>query len=188
MTAIRKLLVASAATWILSCGGTTVDHPGSSNSGGTSNDSGAAGTGGATPSAGGSGGGSGGSHPSTGGTRSTGGTAAAVPDCKNPVANGTPCTEPMAVCGGPCSNSWQARNLCMGGYWQPADVVPCGPDASHAPQCRNSFSGGSLTPCCPSGSLDCAGKPDGYPGFGCTPGNGSFCSCSCSMGMQVCGC
>ena len=112
-----------------------------------------------------------------------------LPNCNNPVAAGTPCSEPSARCGGPCSNSWQTENVCTNGTWTLAGVVACGPNASNAPQCRNQlFSGGALTPCCPGGSLDCSGKPDGYPGFGCTPGDGSYCSCNCFGGAQACGC
>lgn len=109
-------------------------------------------------------------------------------DCDNPVAAGTPCSEETAHCRGPCSNSWQADNVCTNGMWTFAAVVTCGPNASNAPQCRNQFSGGALTPCCAAGSLDCSGKPDGYPGFGCTPGDGSYCSCTCYGGAVVCGC
>jgi hypothetical protein len=94
---------------------------------------------------------------------------------------------PSAHCGGPCSNSWQLDNVCKGGVWTYDRVVPCGPNAAQAPQCRNSFAGGELTPCCPA-SLDCQIKPDGYPGFGCTPGDRSFCSCTCSQGQELCGC
>jgi hypothetical protein len=116
------------------------------------------------------------------------GAGPALPDCENPLAAGTPCSVPSAHCGGPCSNSWQAENTCNNGKWEFTSVVPCGPNASHAPQCKNSFSGGQLTPCCPQSNLECVDKPDGYPGFGCTPGDGSFCSCTCSGGMQQCGC
>jgi hypothetical protein len=148
---------------LVACGGTTSVGSGS-------------------PGNGGSGGGSGGTPASTGGAPS------ALPDCDNPLATGTACTQPSAHCGGPCSNSWQVDNVCQNGKWESAGVVPCGPNASHAPQCKNSFSGGQLTPCCPQGNVDCAGKPDGYPGFGCTPGDGSFCSCTCYAGAQQCGC
>jgi hypothetical protein len=111
-----------------------------------------------------------------------------LPNCDNPVAAGTPCSEPSAHCGGPCSNSWQADNVCTNGIWTFAGVVACGPNASNAPQCRNQFSGGALTPCCSVEKLDCNGKPDGYPGFGCTPGDGSYCSCNCFGGAQACAC
>jgi len=109
-------------------------------------------------------------------------------DCENLVANETPCSQPSSHCGGPCSNSWHTDYVCENGSWKYMDVVPCGPDANHAPRCKNSFSGGQLTPCCAAQKLDCSGKPDGYPGFGCTPGDGSFCSCTCESGQQLCGC
>src|SRR5690349_12223070 len=58
--------------------------------------------------------------PSTGGASSSGGSAnagrpgtgGALPDCTNPLADGTSCQTPGAHCGGPCSNSWQADNVC----------------------------------------------------------------------------
>src|SRR6185503_1909503 len=101
----------------LACGGVTVEP--SPSSGGASN------------------GGSG----AAAGRPGAGGTGGALPDCKNPLAHGTPCGTPGAHCGGPCSNSWQADNTCEDGVWNLSRVVPCGPDASHAPRCRNSFSG-----------------------------------------------
>lgn len=167
---------------LVACGGATSGDPEPSGTGGSSS----VGDGGQA--SGGRAGGSGGARPFTGGAPSTGGAASALPDCKNSVPAGTPCSEPSAHCGGPCSNSWQVDVVCKNGMWEYDRVVPCGPNASHAPQCKNSFSGGELTPCCPEGQLVCAGKPDGYPGFGCTPGDGSFCSCSCYGGTSQCGC
>ena len=170
---------------LLGCGGVTRgDGAESGGSGGGS----AASGGGSTASGGGSAA-SGGASPATGGMpSSSGGAGPSLPDCTNPVARGTACSVNAAHCGGPCSNSWQVENVCKNGVWEDVGVVACGPDADHAPACKNSFSGGQLTPCCPSDKLDCPGKPDGYPGFGCTPGSGSFCSCSCSGGEQLCGC
>ena len=173
----------SSAVLLVACGGVTSEGPSSPAGGGS-----AGSENGGAPSSGGRGG-SAGVRPSTGGANpSTGGHGGALTDCENPVAQDAPCSEPSAHCGGPCSNSWQVENVCMGGVWKYSSVVPCGPDASRAPQCKNSFSGGALTPCCPAANLDCAGKPDGYPGFGCTPGENSFCSCSCYGEMQTCGC
>jgi hypothetical protein len=160
----------STAMLLVACGGATSGDPGGSGGG---------------PAGGGDAGGSGGQG---GAGPSTGGVPSMLPACDNPVAAGTPCSVPSAHCGGPCSNSWQVENICRNGKWETSRVVPCGPNASHAPQCKNSFGGGALTPCCPEGNLACAGQPDGYPGFGCTPGDGSFCSCSCYGGMSVCGC
>lgn len=116
-----------------------------------------------------------------------GGTPGVLPDCVNPVAMGTPCSEPSAHCGGPCSNAWQTENVCTNGTWTLAGIVACGPNASNPPQCWNMFNNGT-TPCCPGGSLDCTGKPDGYPGFGCTPSFNSYCSCTCFGGGAQCGC
>ena len=50
--------------------------------------------------------------------------------------------------------------------------------------CFNSFSQ-TCTPCCAG---DCAGKPDGYPGYQCTSPSNRFCSCSCSKEKWNCGC
>ena len=160
------LPLVSTAVLLVACGGVTSGDPGSSSGGGPAGGGGDAGA----------------------GSGGTGGGPSMLPPCDNPIAAGTPCSVPSAHCGGPCSNSWQADNICRSGKWETSRVVPCGPNASHAPQCKNSFGGGELTPCCPEGNLVCAGQPDGYPGFGCTPGDGSFCSCSCYGGMSVCGC
>ena len=192
---LRRLPALWIAISLVACGGVTVDRSGNQGTGGASTDAGSGGSssGGITSGAGGenSGGsnpGSGGHQPGTGGMSPSAGGGAPLPDCPQPVTSGTPCSAPSAHCGGPCSNSWQAENVCQGGTWQSLRVVACGPDASHAPQCHNSFSGGSLTPCCAAGGLDCHDKPDGYPDFGCTPGDMSFCACSCQGGTQICGC
>lgn len=108
-------------------------------------------------------------------------------DCADPLPVGEPCSEPEAHCGGPCSNSWQADNVCRNGIWDYYGVNPCGPHASTAPECKNSFSS-QEEPCCAAGGLDCTGKPSGYPGFGCTPGEGSYCSCVCVASGAVCAC
>jgi hypothetical protein len=112
----------------------------------------------------------------------------ARPVCDDLFPVGKPCATPGSHCGGPCSNSWQADYVCTDGEWQAADLVSCGVKASVAPQCRNSFGGGQLTPCCPEPELECADKPDGWPGFPCTPGQDSFCSCTCMMGAALCAC
>src|SRR5688572_9002469 len=77
----------------------------------------------------------------------------AVVSCADPVPVGTRCAAGSARCTGDCSNSWQAENECQGGTWEFARTVACGPNAQDAPQCRNSFSGGALSPCCPAGGL-----------------------------------
>jgi len=115
--------------------------------------------------------------------------SAPLADCDEPLPVGTACAVPAAHCGGPCVNSWQADNVCKDGLWtMDGAVARCGPNAADAPQCRNAFEGGALTPCCPEGGLECGGKPNGYPGFGCTPGDQSFCSCGCYDGAPSCGC
>jgi hypothetical protein len=176
-------VVAAAAIVLVSCGGKTGDEIGS---GGASSDGGrGAGRGGAST------GGTattGGTPTASGGTgTAVGGATAAIPSCTNPMSEGAPCVTQSGNCVGPCSNGWQVENICNGTAWEYKSVIPCAPDA---PQCHNgnAFSGGALTPCCASGGLDCTGKPDGYPGFGCTPGEGSFCSCTCSQGKSICGC
>lgn len=78
------------------------------------------------------------------------------------------------------------------------------PEADGIPaQCLNLlYSPAKLQACCPdSAPPDCSTKPDGYPGFGCTPncaqypdagfpcsGAGSYCTCSCQGGSWQCGC
>jgi hypothetical protein len=179
------LAVSLTSMVFLACGGVTVER--SPSSGGASNDGGAtSGSGGSGNAAGraGTGGKSAGNGGSVPGTAGAGGV---LTDCSDVLPESKACSSSGAHCGGPCSDSWQADYVCDAGAWTYGRVVPCGPDASHAPQCHNSFSGGSLTPCCGK-TLDCTGKPDGYPGFGCTPDENSFCSCNCSAGMKVCGC
>ena len=111
-----------------------------------------------------------------------------IPDCPTLLPFGQACATAGAHCGGPCVNSWQANYVCLADEWMVSGVSACGPSAGNPPQCRNAFSSGALTPCCPTGGLQCAGMPDGYPGFGCTPENDSFCACTCVGGTQLCGC
>ena len=144
----------------VACGGESVSHPGS----------------GGTTSTGGSGG-----TTSTGGSGGT--TTIAV--CSPQVPDGQACDEPGARCGGPCVNQWQATYRCDNGTWVNRGATGCGPNP---PGCKNAFAGSELTPCCPPAGLDCSFKPDNYPGFACTPGDGSFCSCGCFQQEQVCGC
>src|SRR6478609_6101064 len=43
----------------------------------------------------------------------------------------------------------------------------------------------SCEPCCPTPEPECSHKPDGYPGYACTPdtsGDRAYCSCQCSGG------
>ena len=86
--------------------------------------------------------------------------------------------------------------------WSPT-VTLCdlaGPE-QHAPDdnlparaCFNKFSR-SCQPCCAETSPNCSDKPDGYPGYDCTPvvppeseDTGDWCSCSCSQAEWTCGC
>jgi hypothetical protein len=171
--------ITAAAGLLVACGGRSSESSDSPDDGGSSN----AGQGGTAGSgAGGSAnGGSGGTAGSAGGEQPP------LSDCNNQLLGGTRrCTVPSAHCRGPCSNSWQADNVCQNGTWHFVGVIRCGPNAEQAPECRNA-SGGDLTPCCPS-ELDCVDKPDGYPGFSCTPGDASSCSCGCYQGRQSCEC
>jgi hypothetical protein len=69
--------------------------------------------------------------------------------------------------------------------------TPSDDDASAPAACPDAFSS-SCAPCCPALKPECADKPDGYPGYSCTPpptnGSASYCSCSCSAGQWQCGC
>ena len=62
-------------------------------------------------------------------------------------------------------------------------------DAGVAPpnNCYNNFMG-MCTPCCPGGDLDCTGKPEGYPGYQCTPTSRDYCMCYCTEGQMRCIC
>ena len=42
--------------------------------------------------------------------------------------------------------------------------------------------------CCADTPPDCTEKPDGYPGYGCTPWGQPLCLCNCAMGKWWCGC
>jgi len=70
-------------------------------------------------------------------------------------------------------------------------ATPTGDDAAPPAACPDAFSS-SCAPCCPAIMPDCAGKPDGYPGYSCTPAptnsGASFCSCGCAAGEWQCGC
>lgn len=49
----------------------------------------------------------------------------------------------------------------------------------------------TCAPCCPATAPDCTGKPDGYPGYSCSQGDGndqSECTCACAAGMWQCVC
>jgi hypothetical protein len=90
----------------------------------------------------------------------------------------------------------QSRVLCVG----PSAVDPTGGTGGEAgtggedpgpkevlTACHNSF-GNTCEPCCPAKTPECTDKPDGYPGYACTPAPDSFCSCQCSGGHWACGC
>lgn len=109
-----------------------------------------------------------------------------LPSCKDRLLLGAvECAVDGTRCSGECVNGWQPENRCDHGTWTLQDVVACSPDAR---ECRNAFSGGDPTPCCPEGGFDCSDKPNGYPGYGCTPFDDSFCSCVCREGQQSCAC
>jgi len=73
--------------------------------------------------------------------------------------------------------------VCDGSREEPAPD----PDAPPPPACFNSFSS-TCEPCCSDTPPECTGKPNGYPGYGCTPEDNSFCSCSCTSEMWTCPC
>ena len=60
-----------------------------------------------------------------------------------------------------------------------------GEAAPKAGSCFNALSN-SCEPCCPA--VECTGKPNGYPGYRCTPSANSFCSCTCSSEAWSCAC
>lgn len=75
----------------------------------------------------------------------------------------------------------------------PANDPPLNPDIP----ARACFNGSSATcePCCDDANdkhPDCSGKPQGYPGFECTPhmvqNDVSYCFCSCDSEQWTCAC
>jgi len=71
------------------------------------------------------------------------------------------------------------------------------PPPNPAIPARGCFDAWSATcePCCDNAhdkDPDCTGKPEGYPGFACTPpidhGRVSYCSCSCEAEQWTCAC
>lgn len=83
-----------------------------------------------------------------------------------------------------CDGTNDAQNGGAGG-----EAGAGGGDTAGPPGCYNfnAFSS-SCEPCCPTATPDCTGKPDGYPGYSCTPSANSSCSCSCGAGNWSCGC
>jgi len=70
------------------------------------------------------------------------------------------------------------------------DGAPDGGAEAPPSACFNEFDH-ACSPCCPATPPDCTGKPDGYPGYSCTPAPGSgntFCACACGGGSWQCGC
>jgi len=85
------------------------------------------------------------------------------------------------ACGG--SSGAPDASAGAGGQAGGGDTPPePGPSA-----CYDAFSN-SCQPCCPTPTPDCAGKPNGYPGYSCTPAPNSFCSCQCASGTWDCAC
>ncbi|HVW24923.1 MAG TPA: hypothetical protein VHC69_06105 [Polyangiaceae bacterium] len=70
----------------------------------------------------------------------------------------------------------------------PSDAGTAVDSPDGALNCIDEFSGGTPSRCCPVPPPDCTNKPDGYPGYGCTPAPRSFCSCTCEGGKWSCGC
>ena len=90
-----------------------------------------------------------------------------------------------------CAN-FHPNNLCertldTGAGGAPGDDPPAQPVRS----CFNLFNG-ICAPCCPATTPDCSDKPNGFPGYSCTPEGNSvdtaFCSCACRDGEWQCGC
>jgi hypothetical protein len=81
--------------------------------------------------------------------------------------------------------------LCDRGSTASSGATPTSDDAAAPAACPDAFSS-SCAPCCPASKPECGGKPDGYPGYSCTPapsnGSPSYCSCGCSAGEWQCGC
>lgn len=85
----------------------------------------------------------------------------------------------------------QPGTLCDRAAASSSGSTPSNDDAAAPAACPDAFSS-SCAPCCPALKPDCADKPDGYPGYSCTPAptssGASFCSCGCSAGQWQCGC
>ena len=61
-----------------------------------------------------------------------------------------------------------------------------GTDAPPA-NCTDPFADGAAVPCCPE-DLECATRPDGYPGYHCVKSSNNRCSCGCQSGIEWCAC
>jgi hypothetical protein len=88
----------------------------------------------------------------------------------------------------------QSRDVCVGAspVEEAGGAAGAGgeqpvPEEPALTACYDAF-GNSCQPCCPATTPECADKPDGYPGYACTPAPQSFCSCSCNGGQWTCGC
>jgi hypothetical protein len=72
----------------------------------------------------------------------------------------------------------------------PTQSAPVSPNVP-APACFDGFSA-TCEPCCDAKPPDCQGKPQDYPGYGCTPpaedGMVSYCSCTCDQQKWSCEC
>jgi hypothetical protein len=95
------------------------------------------------------------------------------------VFYGAPFPVPMTGGSGGMGSGGDSGSLRDGG-----SIIPDGDGGS---LCFNAFDQ-MPEPCCPEATPDCTSKPDGYPGFACTPNPGSFCSCTCEQGGWLCGC
>jgi hypothetical protein len=91
--------------------------------------------------------------------------------------------------GGTLGNGGAGGALGDGGMVsEPPYGAPFPPDAGPVLGCKDLFGGGQPSRCCPETKPDCSTKPDGWPGYTCTPPPESFCACQCQSGQWVCAC
>jgi hypothetical protein len=92
-----------------------------------------------------------------------------------------------ASCDGNASTRIDCAGSGLGGNGGSGSTNDAGQNAAPAALCYNNFNG-TCQPCCSSNKPDCTEKPDGYPGYDCTPANGGWCSCNCEGGQWLCAC
>jgi hypothetical protein len=90
----------------------------------------------------------------------------------------------------PATECFNASSAMLCDLTDPTQSAPVQPDVP-ARACFNGFSA-TCEPCCGTKDPDCKGKPQGYPGYDCTPpaesGQPSFCFCSCDQEQWTCAC
>jgi len=86
-----------------------------------------------------------------------------------------------------CDGSAAPNNASAGAGGEAGHESGDTPPAAGPPACFNALSS-SCEPCCVTPTPDCTGKPNGYPGYRCTPEPDSFCSCACTSEAWSCGC